>query len=391
MKFMLTLPHHVEHRVSSIRERDDFNTMSLEKLYGKLKTYEMEHEQRVIIYGQGTVDSKNAALQKTTALVAEETKALSAKVETAVTGRELIIEAEIATGDQAGNDDDYYTLEELDQLEDESMVYLAGRFKHIKFRRNPKYKMRSQGSRFQKGGSFSGSSSRGGYKINMVDCSKFRCYNCNELGHFSMECKKPKQARDKKVSFEKKGSYEELKRENEKLKQKLDALVAKHQGRAYIAEGKSWDDSESDDEEVYVNLALMADSSEASPQSSQVSFMTSIDMSLSEYKHIVDDLNLEIFNIHTSMLAAEEENARLVLKIKKLESKNEELELVVVAIENLRQLNEYLENKVKVDKEVEDALVAKVSGLEVKLQAYKNLANIAKGIIDSHLLIRKLQ
>ena len=58
--------------------------------------------------------------------------------------------------------------------------------------------------------------------------------------------------------------------------------MAKHQGGAYIAEGKSWDDSESDDEEVYVNLALMADSSEASPQSSHVSFMTSIDMSLSE-------------------------------------------------------------------------------------------------------------
>ena len=117
--------------------------------------------------------------------------------------------------------------------------------------------------------------------------------------------------------------------------------------------------------------------------------MTSIDMSLSEYKHIVDDLNIEIFNIHTSMLAAERENARLVLKIKKLESKNEELELVVVAIENLRQLNEYLENKVKVDKEVEDALVDKVSGLEVKLQAYKNSANIAKGIIDSQSIDKK--
>ena len=44
-------------------------------------------------------------------------------------------------------------------------------------------------------------------------------------------------------------------------------------------------------------------------------------MSLSEYKHIADDLKLEIFNIHTSMLAAEKENARLILKIKKLESK----------------------------------------------------------------------
>ena len=37
--------------------------------------------------------------------------------------------------------------------------------------------------------------------------------------------------------------------------------------------------------------------------------MTSIEMSLSEYKHIVDD-------IHISVLAVEEENARLVLRLK---------------------------------------------------------------------------
>ena len=52
-KFMLTLPYHVEHKISSIHERDDIHTMSLEKLYGKLRTYEMEQEHRVIIYGSG--------------------------------------------------------------------------------------------------------------------------------------------------------------------------------------------------------------------------------------------------------------------------------------------------------------------------------------------------
>ena len=166
MNFILTLPHHVEHRVSSIRRRDDFNTMYLEKIYGKLKTYEMEQERRVIICGPGKVDNKNAALQKTNALIVEETKALEAKVETTVTDREMFIEAEIATEDQSGNDDDYYTLEELNQLEDESTGYLACIFKHIKFIRNPKYKMRRQGNRFQRGGSFSRSSSRGGYKKN---------------------------------------------------------------------------------------------------------------------------------------------------------------------------------------------------------------------------------
>ena len=48
--------------------------MSLEKLYGKLRNYEMEQEQRVIIYGSGTVYNKNTALLKTIALVATEPK-----------------------------------------------------------------------------------------------------------------------------------------------------------------------------------------------------------------------------------------------------------------------------------------------------------------------------
>ena len=43
-KFMLTLPYHVEHKISAIRERDEIHTMSLEKLYGKLRSYEMEQE-----------------------------------------------------------------------------------------------------------------------------------------------------------------------------------------------------------------------------------------------------------------------------------------------------------------------------------------------------------
>ncbi|XP_017246111.1 uncharacterized protein LOC108217742 [Daucus carota subsp. sativus] len=50
-KFMLTMPRHLEHQVSAIRERPDFKTMSLAELYWKLKIYEMEQEQRKIIYG----------------------------------------------------------------------------------------------------------------------------------------------------------------------------------------------------------------------------------------------------------------------------------------------------------------------------------------------------
>ena len=55
------------------------------------------------------------------------------------------------------------------------------------------------------------------------------------MGHFATECKKPRQFKNT--------SY--------------DVSQKKKTGKAYLAEGKSWDDSESEDEEVG-NLALMA-------------------------------------------------------------------------------------------------------------------------------------
>ena len=136
-------------------------------------------------------------------------------------------------------------------------------------------------------------------------------------------------------------------------------------------------------------LHLMADSSEASPQSPQVSLLSTSDLSNSEYKQLVEDLSIETINIHRSMLALEEENAKLVLKNEMLEVKNQELELVVVAVEDLKQKNEYLENKVKCNSEIEIALRKQVAELESKLQAYKNSANIAKEIIDKQSLEKK--
>ena len=41
-KFLLTLPSHLEHRITAIRESRDMNEVSLERIYGVLKTYELE-------------------------------------------------------------------------------------------------------------------------------------------------------------------------------------------------------------------------------------------------------------------------------------------------------------------------------------------------------------
>ena len=70
------------------------------------------------------------------------------------------------------------------------------------------------------------------------------------MRHFVTECKKPRQIKNT--------SY--------------DANQKKKTCKAYLAEGKSWDDSESDDEEAG-NLALMAISDTTSSPKTKVTFI----------------------------------------------------------------------------------------------------------------------
>ena len=78
--------------------------------------------------------------------------------------------------------------------------------------------------------------------LSIVHCV-IRCFNCDELGHFATECKRPKKAKKDKAYLE--------------LEAKYEALLKKQQGKAYIAEGKSWDDSDDDEDEEVGNYALM--------------------------------------------------------------------------------------------------------------------------------------
>ena len=43
-----------------------------------------------------------------------------------------------------------------------------------------------------------------------VDRSNIRCFNCDELGHFAIECRKPNKAKKDKAYLELEAKYEAL-------------------------------------------------------------------------------------------------------------------------------------------------------------------------------------
>ena len=90
----------------------------------------------------------------------------------------------------------------------------------------------------------------------------------------------------------------------------------------------------------------MANQDEAGTSISQVPIISSIKMSNAEYKMLVEKLTSEIFNVHTSMTAANEEIQKLSTSNAKIIERNEHLELSVMNTEALKQKVEYLKNKI---------------------------------------------
>ena len=91
---------------------------------------------------------------KTTTLVVKYVAVTLTRIEKPVAEKQEFVEAEISENSQEGDEDDFYSMEELEQLENKTMAYMEGKFKNLRFKRTPKYK-------FKSGSSYNGSSGSG--------------------------------------------------------------------------------------------------------------------------------------------------------------------------------------------------------------------------------------
>ena len=115
---------------------------------------------------------------------------------------------------------------------------------------------------------------------------------------------------------------------------------------------------------------------ELSSSKSQVPTLTTIDLNVSQYKETVEKMSTEMFHIHTSMVAANEEVSRLTKIIEKLENEKQEAEVLLVELDAAKQENAYLKNKLKCASEIEAVLREKLEKNEVKLKSFKNASEL---------------
>ncbi|KAL8103330.1 hypothetical protein AgCh_027773 [Apium graveolens] len=231
LKFLLTLPDHLEQKISAIREGRDLSIITLEVLYGVLKTYELEMIQKKSLRaGQGYVmDCSSALIVNDGQTSNDEQRSPTLAISTS---EKRVNDSEEQVILELDEEDQFYTLDELDEL-DKSMAYLARKFSNIRVKKPRFFKSKGQ---------------------------------------------KSKKAKKDKAYLE--------------LEAKYDAFLKKQQGNAYIAEGKSWDDSDNDEDEKVGNYAFMAlEQGDSSSSKSQVPTLTTIDLNVSQYKETVEKMS----------------------------------------------------------------------------------------------------
>ncbi|XP_063948076.1 uncharacterized protein LOC135152172 [Daucus carota subsp. sativus] len=178
LKFILALLGKWDVKATTIRDNHDLGEMSIDEIYGRLKTYELEMEQRSKRHG-GKPKPVSLKVQEEAAVVKNKGKVHVTKNDT--------------ESSNSDNDTNYDISDSEDS--DTEMMQLAALM--VKSFKKMAYKNFNKGKKFTRKDR---NSDRKGFKKNegkeeksgKVDKSKFTCFNCGEKGHFATKCKKVK-------------------------------------------------------------------------------------------------------------------------------------------------------------------------------------------------------
>ena len=136
------------------------------------------------------------------------------------------------------------------------------------------------------------------FTTDKVDKSKIKCFNCDRIGHYTTECRKPK--------------------------------ASKGSGKAFISSSKNWlDESDSDEEQSY---ALMAEFENVTPTAEKVP--------QNIYSFDIDnmsDLKSFLKSMHINFKSQSLENARLINEMTDLKNRNEFLEGELACLKKLKK------------------------------------------------------
>ena len=268
-KFLRALTEDWDTQTSILRHHYDLNEISLDEIYGMLKTHDMELQQRKYRKSNRNkgvalkVDSRSSGSTKGKAKA-------SYPDESSNTDDDVESNIDDSNADESSSDEDIQ----------EMVALLVKGFK--------KFKLRKQKKQFNssKRSSRSGEKKEKDSKTEKLDKSKVRCYNCDGMGHFANECKKAK----------------------------------KQPGKALITGNTDWMDSDSDEEEV--RYALMANADEPIASTSEKVHTTNYNCDLNSVSELRSFLN----SLHTSFRSQTLENTRLINEVSELRKRNDHLE-----------------------------------------------------------------
>ena len=179
------------------------------------------------------------------------------------------------------------------------MAMIVRGFKKMKFRRQRRKENYTKKSSTSKGKDRFKKRERKDYKADRLDKSKIKCFNCDGIGHYANECRKPK--------------------------------TSKGNSKALITASKNWLD-ESDSEEEEKTYALMVEFEEATSIVEKVP--------LNCYSFDIDDIcELKSFlkSLHANFKTQSLENARLINEKADPKERNKFLEFELIYLNHVQK------------------------------------------------------